>query len=74
MILLYPAKTWRNIDACLFDWSALNIMVDLMLDMPVSKQNEPRHNIEILKDIARFIECRESQTFWNTINYDSNDV
>ncbi|KAL6949626.1 hypothetical protein ACO0OE_001719 [Hanseniaspora uvarum] len=69
-----PVKTVEKYRCMPFDWSALNIMVDLMLDMPVSKQNEPRHNIEILKDIARFIECRESQTFWNTINYNSNDV
>ena len=69
-----PIKKVEKYQCMPFDWSALNIMVDLMLDMPVSKQNEPRHNIKILKDIARFIQFRDAQTFWNTINYNSNDV
>ncbi|OBA25688.1 TPR-like protein [Hanseniaspora valbyensis NRRL Y-1626] len=69
-----PLRKVEKYQCMPFDWSDLNIMIDLMLDMPVSKQNEPKKNITIIKEIARFIEFRESQVFWNTLNNNNNDV
>lgn len=69
-----PVRKAEKYQCMPFDWSALNIMIDLILDMPVSKTNDPKKNILMIKDVARFIQFRESQTFWNILNNNSNDV
>ncbi|XBW37341.1 hypothetical protein QEN19_002921 [Hanseniaspora menglaensis] len=69
-----PLRKVEKYQCMPFDWSALNIMIDLMLDMPVSKENEPKKNIITIKDMARFIQHRESQIFWNSLNNNTNDV
>lgn len=49
-----------------FDWSALNILAELFL-----KQSGENQGIKIIKQCARWIQHRESQTFWDDIPDDA---
>lgn len=49
-----------------FDWSSLNILAELFL-----KQNGELHGIKAIKRCARWIQFRETQTFWEDVYDDS---
>lgn len=68
---LYPDINWKKINKkykCIpFDWSSLNIMAELYIKLPLGGAA----GIKVIKACARWIQQRESQTFWNEIVDDS---
>ncbi|KAL6947339.1 hypothetical protein ACO0QE_002222 [Hanseniaspora vineae] len=63
-----PKKQRLKYRCILFDWSSLNILVEVYL-----KHNgtEPVKAINVIKKCARWIQHRENQTFWNDVANDS---
>ncbi|SSD58409.1 related to Transcription factor tau 131 kDa subunit [Saccharomycodes ludwigii] len=62
-------KKLRNKYRCIpFDWSSLNILAELYLKWAPT---DPLHAIRNIKRCARWIQYRESQTFWDDVSNDS---
>lgn len=68
---MFPDINWKKIDVkykCIpFDWSSLNILAELFLKLAVSEVD----GIKTIKKCARWIQRRESQTFWDHVPDDS---
>lgn len=68
---LFPNVNWKKINKqykCIpFDWSSLNIIVELLL----KKFDRTAENIKLVKQLARWIQRRENQTFWDDALDDS---
>lgn len=67
---MFPSVDIKKIDKkykCIpFDWSSLNILAELFL-----KQSGEIHGIKTIKRCARWIQFRETQTFWEELSDDS---
>ncbi|CCE62112.1 hypothetical protein TPHA_0B04430 [Tetrapisispora phaffii CBS 4417] len=67
----YPNINWKKIykryKCITFDWSALNILTELYLKLPVNQQS----GIKTIKRCARWIQHRELQVFWDDVLDDS---
>lgn len=67
---MYPNVSVKKIakkHRCIpFDWSSLNILAELFI-----KQNGELHGIKTIKKCARWIQYRETQTFWEDVYDDS---
>ncbi|CDO92765.1 unnamed protein product [Kluyveromyces dobzhanskii CBS 2104] len=67
---LYPNVSLKKIakrHKCIpFDWSSLNILAELLI-----KQNGELNGIKTIKKCARWIQHRETQTFWEDVHDDS---
>lgn len=62
-----PSKQIAKKHRCIpFDWSSLNILAELFI-----KQNSELNGIKTIKRCARWIQHRETQTFWEDVYDDS---